>query len=559
MARPRLRVIPLGGIGEVGKNMTIVEYRSDIVMIDAGTKFPEEEMRGIDLVIPDISYVLENLRRFRAILLTHGHEDHIGSLPYVLPQLERIAPIPIYGSPLALAFARSKLAEAGAEQLADFMPIEAGEVYRIGSHLAVEFVPVTHSIPGAMAITIDTPVGRIVHTGDFKFDPTPPLGPRTDETRLREMGDEGVLALFSDAVRVERPGETPSEATVSATLDRCIGAAKGRVILTSFASNILRLEQAIQVGARHGRKVAVVGRSMEQSVQVAMDLGYIQPPPGVLLPVEQVTKLPKDQILILTTGSQGEASAALARMASGDHPKLRIMEGDTVILSATPVPGNEETVSQTIDNLFRRGAHVVYAAVEPSIHVSGHAGRDELRHMIELVRPKFVVPIHGEYRHLSLYKDLVAIPAGIPPRNIVIPESGMPISFSRADVRRDPAVRWGAVLVDALGGDRYRNVVLRHRDSLANAQVIIATLIVDLEQGVVVAGPELTSKGFDDEDGHRLIAAAESELRTYLDRQLRKGGMSYGYLVGKMKDVVARAIFQKAKLRPMIVPVVMEV
>jgi len=304
--------------------------------------------------------------------------------------------------------------------------------------------------------------------------------------------------------------------------------------------------------------VAVVGRSMEQSVQVAMDLGYIKPPKGVLQPVDQVTRLPKNQILILTTGSQGEASAALARMASGDHPKLRITEGDTVILSATPVPGNEETVSQTIDNLFRRGANVCYSAIEPSIHVSGHSARDELRHMIDLLRPKFVVPIHGEYRHLSLYKDLVAIPAGIPPRNVVIAESGVPLSFSRGDVRKEPQEQYGAVLVDALGGDRYRNVVLRHRDSLATSQVVIATLIVNLEQRIVIAGPELTGKGFDDEDGRKLVAAAEAELRTYLDRQMKKGGMSYGYLVGKVKDVVARSIFQKSKLRPMIVPVVME-
>jgi ribonuclease J len=553
-----MRAIPLGGIGEVGKNMMIVEYRGDMVMIDAGAKFPEEEMRGIDLVIPDIAYILEHIRNFRAILITHGHEDHIGSLPYILPQMERIKPVPIYGSPLALAFARSKLAEANVESLADFMPIEAGEIYRVGTHMEIEFIPVTHSIPGAMAVSIKTAVGRLIHTGDFKFDETPPLGPKTDEARLRQMGDEGTLALFSDAVRVERPGRTPSEATVTATLDRIIGAAPGRVIVTSFASNILRLDQAIQVGARHGRKVAVVGRSMEQSVQVAMDLGYIKPPRGVLLPIDQVTRLPKNQILILTTGSQGEASAALARMASGDHPKMRIMEGDTVILSATPVPGNEETVAQTIDNLFRRGAHVIYSAIEPSIHVSGHSYRDELRQMVDLVRPQFVVPIHGEYRHLSLYKDLVAIPAGIPPRNVLIAESGVPISFSRGDARKEQPVQWGAVLVDALGGDRYRNVVLRHSDSLASAQVVIATVIVDLEQRIVIAGPELTSKGFDDEDGHKLIAAAEAELHTYLDRQLKKGGMSYGYLVGKVKDVVARSIFQKSKLRPMIVPVVME-
>ena len=557
MARPRLRAIPLGGIGEIGKNMMVIEYRGDLVLIDCGTKFPEEEMRGIDLIIPDITYLKENIQKFRAILLTHGHEDHIGSLPYVLPQLEKIAPIPLYGSPLALAFARAKLQEAGCAQLADFMPIEPGELYKIGNHFEAEFIPVTHSIPGAMALCLNTPVGRIITTGDFKLDPTPPLGPPTDVGRLKELGDEGVLALFSDATRVEREGFTPSEATVSETLDRVIGAAKGRVIVTSFASNILRLEQSIQVAARHGRKVAVIGRSMEQSVQVAVDLGYIKAPAGVLRPVDEVIKLPPEQILVLTTGSQGEASAALARIASGDHPKLRITEGDTVIFSATPVPGNEESVAQTINNLFRRGAHVVYSAIEPGVHVSGHAARGELKKMIELTQPKYAVPIHGEYRHMVLYQDL-ALECGLPAENIMIPESGVPISISRGSWRKDPEVANGSVLVDGLGTDRYHNVVLRTRESLATAQVVIVTLAVNLEQGVLIAGPELTGKGFDDEDSQKLIAEAEAELRRFLERRLRRGNMSYGYIVGRVKEVVARHIYRSAKLRPMVLPIVTE-
>jgi ribonuclease J len=557
MARPRLRVIPLGGIGEIGKNMMVVEYRGDLVLVDCGTKFPEEEMRGIDLIIPDITYLKENIQKIRAILLTHGHEDHIGSLPYVLPQLSKITPIPLYGSPLALAFARAKLQEAGSAQLADFMPIEAGETYKIGNHFEAEFIPVTHSIPGAMALALKTPVGRIILTGDFKLDPTPPLGPPTDIERLKELGDEGVLALFSDATRVEREGFTPSEATVSKTLDRVIGAAPGRVIVTSFASNILRLEQSIQVAARHGRKVAVIGRSMEQSVKVAVDLGYIKAPAGVLRPVDEVIKLPPEQILILTTGSQGEASAALARIASGDHPKLRVTEGDTVILSATPVPGNEESVAQTINNLFRRGAHVVYSAIEPSIHVSGHAARGELKKMIELTRPKYAVPIHGEYRHMCLYQDL-ARECGIPAENIMIPESGVPISMSPGSWRKDPEVANGSVLVDGLGTDRYHNVVLRTRESLKDAQVVVVTLAVNLEQGVLIAGPELTGKGFDDEDLQKLIAETEVELRRFLERRLRRGNMSYGYIVGRVKDVVARHIYRSAKLRPMVLPIVTE-
>lgn len=557
MARPRLRIIPLGGIGEIGKNMMVVEYRGDLILIDCGTKFPEEEMRGIDLIIPDVTYLIENIQRVRAILITHGHEDHIGSLPYVLPQLDQIAPIPLYGSPMSLAFARAKLQEAGCAQLADFMPIQPGIIYEIGHHFKVEFIPVTHSIPGAMALSLDTPVGRIIQTGDFKLDPTPPHGPPTDTDRLRELGDEGVLALFSDATRVEREGVTPSEAVVSETLDRVIGAATGRVIVTSFASNMLRLEQSIQVAARYGRKVAVIGRSMEQSVQIGVDLGFTQAPRGVLRPVDEVIKLPPEQILVLTTGSQGEASAALARIASGDHPKLRVTEGDTVILSATPVPGNEESVAQTINSLFRRGAKVIYSAIEPSIHVSGHAARGELKSMIEMVRPKYVVPIHGEYRHMVLYREL-AEECGIPVENVMLPESGVPISISRGSWRKDPEVVNGSVLVDGLGTDRYHNVVLRNRESLADAQVVIVTLAVNLDQGIVIAGPELTGKGFDDEDSRKLIADAEVELRRFLERRLRKGNMSYGYLVGRVKDVVARHIYRSAKLRPMVLPVVTE-
>ncbi|CAN5562657.1 ribonuclease J [soil metagenome] len=557
MARPRLRVIPLGGIGEIGKNMMVFEYRGDMIIVDCGTKFPEEEMRGIDLIIPDVTYLVENSHRFRAIVLTHGHEDHIGSLPYVLPQLEKIAPVPLYGSPMALAYARGKLEEAGVAQLADFMPIEPGQKYKIGHHFEAEFVPVTHSIPGAMALALNTPVGKVVHTGDFKLDPTPTVGPATDIKRLKELGDEGVLALFSDATRIEREGFTPSEATVTETLDRVISKAPGRVIVTSFASNILRLEQSIQVAAKYGRKVAVIGRSMEHAVSVSLDLGFIKAPQGVLRPVDEVIKLPAKQILVLTTGSQGEASAALARIASGDHPKLRITEGDTVIFSAAPVPGNEETVAQTINTLFRRGAHVVYSAIEPGIHVSGHAAYGELEEMIKMVRPKYAVPIHGEYRHMYLYKEM-AITTGLAPENIMIPESGVPISISQGSWRKDPEIVNGSVLVDGLGTDRYRNVVLRTRESLATAQVIIVTLAVNLEQGTLIAGPELTGKGFDDEDSKKLIKEAEAELRRFLDRRLRRGNMSYGYLVGRVKDVVARHMYKTAKLRPMILPIVTE-
>jgi ribonuclease J len=317
MARPRVRVIPLGGVGEVGKNLTVIEYRSDLIIVDAGTKFPEDEMRGVDLIVPDISYVIERANKLRGILITHGHEDHIGGLPFLLPQLKKFAPIPIYGSGLAIALIRAKLEEMGVTDLAELHVVEPKEIYSLGKHFEAEFIPVTHSIPGSFVIGLKTDLGWIVHTGDFKFDPTPPLGPPSDEERMREIGDEGVLLLLSDAVRVEREGHTPSEAIVSDTLYRVMGEAEGRVVLTTFASNILRIDQAIRAGYRHGRKVAITGRSMEQSTRVAQEIGYLDPPKDTIVPIEVAMKLPRDQALLITTGSQGEASAALARIASG--------------------------------------------------------------------------------------------------------------------------------------------------------------------------------------------------------------------------------------------------
>ena len=557
MSGARLKVTPLGGSGEIGKSMMAVELRGDLVVIDCGCKFPEEEMRGIDLIIPDMTYLHQHRSRMRGFLITHGHEDHIGSIAYALNQLEEIAPIPIYGSPLALAFIRSKLEEAENADLARLIEIEAGKIYPIGHEFEAEFIPVTHSIPGSMAVAIDSEVGRIIHTGDFKFDRTPPLGPATDEQRLRELGHDGVLVLFSDATRIETPGRTPTEQVVAGTLDRVIADAPGRILMASFASNISRLYQAIEAAARHGRKVGVVGRSMENSTRIAQELGYIEDPEGIIRPLQEVVRFPDHEILILTTGSQGEAGAALSRMASGDHPTLTVREGDTVILSATPVPGNEETVSQTINNLYRLGARVIYSAIEPNIHVSGHAAREELKHLIHILNPRFVAPIHGETRHLHLYSEM-AIEADVPPANIIIPESGRPISISDEDWGFEREVQHGAVLVDAMGRDRYRNVVLRDSDSLADAQVIIATLAVDLDQGILIAGPELTGKGFDDRESQRLLDDAQADLARFLERSLRRGNMSYGYLVSRVKGIIASYVFKRAQIRPMILPVVTE-
>lgn len=553
MARPRIRVIPLGGVGEVGKNCTLFEYRGDIVLIDMGTKFPEEEMRGIDLIVPDISYLRERLDKFRGILLTHGHEDHIGGIPYLLPQLKSRAPVPIYGSALSIAFVEAKLDEMGITHLAEFHVVEPRKRYKLGANLEAEFVTITHSIPGSFVIGLRTPLGWVVHTGDFKFDPTPPLGPPTDEERLREIGDEGVLALLSDTVRVERPGFTDSEVVVGETLDRIIGEAGSRVIITTFASNITRIDQAIQAAHKHGRKVAVAGRSMEQSTRVATDLHYINPPDGLIQPLDVAMKLPPEQVLLVTTGSQGEATAALARIASGEHPVIRLSRGDTVILSATPVPGNEESVSQTIDQLFRRGAKVYYAAIEPTIHVSGHASREELIFMVRLIRPRFCIPIHGEYRHLALYQQL-AFELGYSEAQVVIPELGGVISIGRDTIRREGTIKSGAVLVDIIGN---RNVILREEEKVAASGVVIATLIVNRETGKLLASPDVSAQQLDGQVSEKTLKRASEELKTFFEKR-QKGGFSYGYLVSRTKSVLARSIYHEAKIRPMILPIIAE-
>lgn len=553
MARPRVRIIPLGGIGEVGKNMTVVEYRGDLVLVDAGAMFPEDEMRGIDLIVADVTYVKQHLDKFRGIVLTHGHEDHVGGLPFVVPELKDAAPIPIYGSALAIAYAEAKLDEYGLLSKADLRVVEADRLYPLGKFLEAEFIPVTHSIPGSFAVAFKTQLGWVLHSGDYKFDPTPPLGPPTNTERLREIGDEGVLVMMSDAVRIERAGHTPSEAIVSETLFRVIGEATGRVVLTTFASNITRIDQAIRAAYRHGRKVAIAGRSMEQSTRIATELGYLKPPDDVMVPLEVAVKLPRDKVLLLTTGSQGEASAALSRIASGEHPEVRLSKGDTVIFSATPVPGNEEDVSQTIDLLFKRGLKVIYAALEPTIHVSGHASREELKLMLSLLRPHFIVPIHGEYRHLVLYEEL-AIGEGYDQSRIFLPELGGVLGFSRDSGRREGTVAHGAVLVDILGP---KNVILRKREEIAQNGFIIATMVLDHETRQLIAGPTLAAENVNGHITSEMLRSAETDLKKFLDRR-SKGGFSTGYLVSRTKGVLSRSIYRQSKIHPLIMPVVTE-
>jgi ribonuclease J len=551
----RLRVIPLGGVGEVGKNMTAVEYGNDLVLLDCGGKFPEEEQRGIELVIPDVRYVRERLANLRAILITHGHEDHIGALPYVIPQLKRRNPIPIYGSPLAIGFVERKLAEYRLEKQVTYHRVEPGQQVQLGA-LTAEFIHVAHSIPDTNAIAIHSPVGTIIDTADFKFDPTPVMGGPADVERLRRLGDRGVLALFSDTVRVESAGSTPSERVVLETIDQVIREARGQVIIATFASNISRIHMALLAAHKCGRKVAVAGRSMEQNTAVALDLGYLDPPEGLLLPLDDLLKLPSNKRVLVITGSQGEAAAALARIAAGDHRKIRVGKDDVVLVSATPIPGNEETVSNTIDNLFRRGARVIYSSLERGVHVSGHAGRDELRRMLQLVRPRFAVPIHGEYRHMVLYRDLCA-EVGIPADRVLLPEIGGVLEFTRETAKHRGKVPSGSILVDRFGERGGGHAILRDREHLTDNGVVFVMVAVDRESGKLIAGPHLVAKDVHPDLQNGALLEAEQELKRALERRSRSEPQ-YGYLVQQAKETVAKSLFRRSKIRPLILPMLTE-
>ncbi len=548
----KLQIIPLGGLGEIGKNMTVIRVDDEILLIDSGLMFPDEDMLGIDLVIPDITYLLENRDLIKAIVLTHGHEDHIGALPYVLKQLN----VPVYGTRLTLGILEGRLKENNVDS-SNLHPVMQGDIVNIGC-FSVGFIRVNHSIPDAVGLSIKTPVGMIVHTGDFKLDYTPVDGKMTDFRRFSELGNKGVLVMMADSTNAEREGHTPSEKTVGAAFDKAFHNAKGRIIIATFSSNVHRIQQAIDTACRYKRKVAVLGRSMVNVVSISLELGYINAPEGTLIDIDEINNYQMSQVVIITTGSQGEPMSALTRMAMSDHRKVSIVPGDTIIISATPIPGNEKLVSKTIDNLLKLGANVIYGKSE-GIHVSGHASQEELKLMHNLVRPKFFIPVHGEYRHLVKHAKL-AEDLGMPKENIFISENGQILEFTRDKGVVAGKVTSGRVLVDGLGVGDVGNIVLRDRRQLSQDGILIIVVTMEKTSGRVVSGPDIVSRGFVYvRESEALMDEARDRVRQALEKCEDEKITEWSTIKSNVRDALGRYLFEKTRRRPMILPIIMEI
>lgn len=549
---PKIKLIPLGGVGEIGKNMFVFEFEDEIVVVDGGLKFPEEDMLGIDIVIPDITYLVERHDKITAILLTHGHEDHIGGLPYILKQIHK----PVYGTKLTLGLLEGKLREKGMLGDCNLKQIHPGLKLRLSKNIEAEFYKVNHSIPDAVGVALRTPAGIIVHSGDFKIDQTPVDGQITDFNRLAQFGEEGVLLALVDSTNAERPGYTMSETSVGETIAEVLRLSAGRVILATFASNVHRIQQVINAAARYNRKVAVNGRSMVNVVTISQELGYLSDPQGVLVDLETANKLPPQQVVLLTTGSQGEPMSALTRIANAEHRRVEIVEGDTVIFAATPIPGNEKLVSRTIDNLFRRGADVIYQPVSGA-HVSGHASQEEIKLVLNLLKPRYAIPIHGEYRHCVCFQKL-ANSLGLPKSHTPIVKIGEKWEFSSRRAKHVETIPAGRVLVDGLGVGDVGNIVLRDRKQLSLDGILVVVLTLDKDKGTLLAGPDIVSRGFVYvRESEQLLQEARDIVRKFMAKNKTK--QDWSVLKTGIRNALSDFLFEQIRRNPMIIPIIMEV
>ena len=552
MSEERVKIIPLGGLGEIGKNITAIECDDEIVVIDCGVAFPDEEMYGVDLIIPDITYLKNNVEKIKGIFLTHGHEDHIGALPYVLKEIN----VPLYGTKLTIGIVKTKLEEHNILSEARLNNVEPGDVVSFRK-LKVEFIRNTHSIADSCSLAIFTPVGIILHTGDFKIDYTPIDGQKMDLQRISNLGKEGVVLLMADSTNVERQGHSLSEKSIGFTLDRIISKAKGRVIVATFASNIHRMQQIVDASFKNNRKVVFNGRSMENISKVAMELGYLHIPNNEVISIDDLKNYENDKITLITTGSQGEPMASLARIAFSNHRKITIEPNDTFIISASPIPGNDKLISRVINQLFRKGADVIYEDLE-DVHVSGHAYQEELKLIHTLVHPKYFMPVHGEYRHLKHHGDL-AENLGMKKNNIFILETGNVLELTKDGCKKEGKVRTGAIFVDGLGVGDVGNIVLRDRRHLAQDGMLTIVVTIERETLSIVSGPDVITRGFVYfKESEALINKVKKLSVNELERCLSMGVIEWYVLKGNIKKTVENYIYETTKRRPTIIPIIME-
>ena len=551
--KEKLKIIPLGGLLEIGKNITVFEYENDIILVDCGLAFPEDDMLGIDLVIPDLTYLEKNKEKIRGLVITHGHEDHIGSIPYLLKQIN----VPIYATKLTIGLIEHKLEEHRLLRSANLNVVNPGQTVDFGT-MKVEFIRTTHSIPDACSLAIHTPAGVVVHTGDFKIDYTPIDGEMMDFGRLAELGNRGVLALMSDSTNSERKGYTMSESTVGEVLDKLFINCTKRIVVATFSSNVHRVQQIVNSAVKYGRKVAICGRSMINTIETARKFGYIKVPDNVFIDIDMIKSYPDDRLTIITTGSQGETMSALTRMASGEHKKVQITPNDLIIISANPIPGNENAVSKVIDDLMKIGAEVVYNALE-DIHVSGHACQEEQKLMISLVKPKYFIPVHGEYRQLIAHSE-TAKKVGVNPENIFIMTNGRILELNEYEAKLTGTVPVGRIMVDGLGVGDVGNIVLRDRQRLSQDGLIIIVLTMDSVTGTVVAGPDVLSRGFVYvRDSENLMEEIKKLLRAKISEFEEKHITDWVTIKSLLREELRDYIYKKTKRDPMILPIIMEV